>query len=317
MPAEASRRTARRDPGGARRTVRDTLVLTLVERAQPVTIDQVARGVQMSVPMARRRLRVLRDLGLVTVHLPEGLNGPNRVTLAPAARPVLAAALGGEAGDYRVRDGVERVNLAHHDGQVDLYVALSVACGRSRAWRLARFLFEGELRRALPNARLVPDAVALLSAGAGQVAVAFEVDLGTESPSWLAHKALAYAALRSAGAPLLGTSNWRVAVTVPTARRRNRLALAAWEAGLPEGLVSFAVASELTDRDILAPTAWLTPRVVTQDGTERARLAPSCLVETVPTDRSHGGNGLVGPGSRAGADPGSVQEGSFRAGERP
>ncbi|MFA4844933.1 MAG: replication-relaxation family protein [Patescibacteria group bacterium] len=298
-------------------TVRDKLVLRFVEKAQPVTIDQVAGGVQMSVPMARRRLRVLRDLGMVVVHLPEGLNGANRYTLAPSARPALAAAFGGDAEEYRVRVGVQRVNLAHHDGQVLLYAALSVACARSHTWRLDRFLFEGDLRRALPSARLVPDAVALLSAGEARCAVAFEVDLGTESPSWLAKKALAYAALRAAGSPLLGVTDWRVAVTVPTERRRNRLALATWEADVPVGLVYLAVAGELTDRYILAPTGWLTPRVVTQDGAERARLVPEGLLPAVPTDRSHRENGFDAPGQRGGADRGGDHEGSFGAGERP
>ncbi|MCK6481708.1 MAG: replication-relaxation family protein [Planctomycetes bacterium] len=294
--------------------MRDKLLLRFVSAAQPITIAQAATAVAMSVPMARRRLRVLRDLGLVHVHLPEGLNGQNRYTLTAQGALVLTTTFG--EGTYRARGGIERVNLPHHDGQVHLLGSLQLACTRSRTWDLDRFLFEGDVRRALPKAGLVPDAVALLAAGTVRAGVAFEVDLGSESPSWFAKKALLYAELSSRGAPLLGASTWRVAVTVPTARRRNRLALALWEADIPEGLVVIAVAGEVSDRTVLTREPWLTPRVLQERGIARARLVPEGVLPTVPTDRSHRENAPGAREARRGADLFVARDAAFDSAER-
>ncbi len=91
-------------------------------------------------------------------------------------------------------------------------------------------------------------------------AVAIEADLGTENPSWVvSHKAVPYGAARAAGHPLRGCADWCVLFITPTTRRMHRLAAAACEAGVPEGVLYFAVAGEVTDRTFLT-AAWKTYR---------------------------------------------------------
>lgn len=290
VPCE--RRTARKDPGHARVTPREMLALAFIAEAQPITTAHYERLLSLHPRIARRSLQKLRDLGMVTSHV-SSLNEPNRITLAPGARPVLAQAFGRSPEEYRLLSGIGKVNLPHHDGSVALAVALTVACARSERFQLTRFLFERDIRAQLGarSGSLVPDAAALLRDRAGRErAVAFEVDLATENPSFFARtKGEGYAALQGAGAPLLGCADWVVCLVAPSERRRNRLALSAWEAGVPEGLWYFAVADQVSDRTFLEPV-WWTPRLV--EGGQGARLVLESPFETRPTGGSNGRTGL-------------------------
>ena len=218
------------------------------------------------------------------------MNEPNRVTLAHKARGVLARALGRDPSEFRSMSGIGKVSLLHHEVAVDLAVAVHVACARARSFVLREFLFERDIRALLgaPKGALVPDATAVIAHVSGSdMAVAFEVDLASENPSYIARtKIEPYAALQAAGHSIRGCRDWMVCCTVPSERRLNRLALAAWETAVPEGLWYFAVADSLDARNVLT-AVWKTPRVVQ----ERALLVAESplheqLVQGVPTDRT-------------------------------
>ena len=281
-------RTQRRHPGNARVTPRDVLILDLIAKAQPVSTPQIRRFLDASTAVARHRMRILRDLGLVQVHV-SALHEVSRFTLTPKAKGELARALGRDPGEFKAVRGIGKVNLAHHEGVVDLHVALHVACAHSRTFTLVEWMFEKDIRALLGASlkTLVPDATAVVeNYSSYKMAMAFEVDLANESLSYFVrHKVESYADLREVGHPLRKCDAWIVCCTVPSERRLNRLALAAWEAGIPEGLWYFAVAGSLNERNILQ-AVWKTPRVV--DG--QARLVDESPLQTMisnPDLRNH------------------------------
>src|SRR5690349_17861892 len=89
MPSsEHPHRTKRRDPGGARVTPRDLLLVRFIAEAQPVRAADLAMLTGMSHQMVRRRCRVLRDLGVLTTHVVAS-EDPNFYTLGRRAVPLL------------------------------------------------------------------------------------------------------------------------------------------------------------------------------------------------------------------------------------
>src|SRR5688500_17987594 len=83
------RRTQRRSPGRAQATPRDlSLLLRFISEAQPVRATDLEVASGMSTQMIRRRARVLRDLGLLSIHV-VSCEAPNLYTLAPGAVPHL------------------------------------------------------------------------------------------------------------------------------------------------------------------------------------------------------------------------------------
>lgn len=279
-------RTERRKPGGARLTPREAEALAFLSQAQPITTAHYTALLGLSPPIARRSLRKLRDLGLVRVHV-SAMHEPNRFTLTPAAQPVLARALDQSPEEFRVLRGIGRVDLAHHEAVVDLYVALKVAASRSKRLDLEQFTFERDIRRRLgtPRQVMLPDAVAVLAEESGErFAVAFEVDLATENPSWVAtHKVIPYSKLRGIGRPLLGCNRWVVCCVTTSTHRRNRLVQAAWSVGVPEGLWHYSTLTAISGCSILLPATWVTPRVV-MDG-EVARLIAESPFQTGTSNR--------------------------------
>lgn len=302
MSANVPKRATRRDPAGSQVTPRDLLALRFIAEAQPVTTGQVRRLLDLSEDMAHRRLAVLRDHGLVRVHVP-AQHAPNRYTLAPAALPVLARLTGSE--DAWVPRGIDRIDLAHHAATVDVYVALRAATTRSRRVRLSRWVFEREIRKAAGASPgvLVPDAVASFEIEGRAVAVAFEVDLCTENPSFVAAKP--YGQLRAAGTPMLGTTDWSVACVIAGPERRlHRLALAVAEAGAPDGLWHFALLDHLDSRSVLTPT-WLT--VVVDRAANAVSLASSSPFEGVGTARRNSSDGRTATATASAADRSQLQ----------
>lgn len=308
------RRTGRRDPGGSQVTVRETLGLEAISRLQPVTTAHYQKLLGVSGRVARRSLQKLRDLGLVDVHL-TALHEPNRITLNARARRHLARTLGREPDDFRVMLGIGKVNLAHHEATVDVLIAARVGLAKSRRWRLVEYLLERDIRRKelVTRGALLPDAVAVLEGEGGErLAVAFEVDLGTENPSFIVQtKVEGYRRLREEGKPLLGCPSWLVCCTVPTERRRNRLAAAAWDAEVPEGLWYFAVQGEVGDQAILGKV-WVTPRMV-EGG--RARLVAESPFQSVPTECTNGRYGQEEPSAGINGVSPSHEEGCFNSGD--
>jgi DNA-binding PadR family transcriptional regulator len=262
MSRSKPKRAQRQPPGGRQLTPRDLLALKFIAEAQPVTRAQLERYLSMSQAMMYRRLRALRDLGMVQVHV-QGMEYPNYYTLTQKGQQEVARAFGLDPETVRTLRGIRRMNLAHHGGQVDLYVSLQLACVRVKPpIDLTLFEFEGDIRRRLGDVvkdALIPDAVAVLESASGyRVAVAIEVDCGTESPSWFtAMKAKRYDELRAQGLPLRGVDHWTVACVTPSARRRNTLLKAMWEAKLSCGSVWVVSAEDIDDRTVLL-NRWMT-----------------------------------------------------------
>lgn len=242
-------------------TERELALLTFVAEAQPISTEHARLVLEVSAPIARRSIRKLRDLGLIAVHV-VSLNELNRLTLTEAGRARLVRE--GEDRSLRVVRSPGRVGLLHHERSVDLHAALLAAARRLPGVELLEFLHERDVRRELGAGAgaLVPDAVATLSSNNDKVALAVEIDLGTENPSYFARtKIEQYALLHEGGRPLRGVARWCLVVLTESDRRRNRLASAAWEAGVPAGLYYTAVSSELTDQNVFGPV-WWTPRAV-------------------------------------------------------
>lgn len=296
------RRTRRQDPGHARVQPRELVGLEFLSRAGTMRTDQYARLLGMHPRIGRRSAQKLRDLGLVDAKL-TALHESNRLVLTRAGAREVARATGRDPDELRPLSGIGNLDLDHHDLGVDLGIALTVAYSRSRTWHLERLLFEREVRsllRAAPGV-LVPDLVAVLVDGAGErVAIVGEVDLGTENVSYVVStKGRGYQAARERGEPVLGCTEWRVAVVTNSARRRNRLSVGLWEAGAPEGLWYLADAESVTPENVLLPT-WWTPRM-TEGG--RARLVQEALLPPRPTRRSDGWTGLTRPEAALQRDP--------------
>lgn len=312
MSTTSPRRTGRADPGGARVTPRDALILRFVGHAAVVTIAMVAALLDMSPEMARRRLHVLHSLGYVAKTV-TSMEAPTRYTLTPTAVPIVDRLFAPPEGGWRVLRSIERMNLAHHDGQVALHIAFATAGIRSTEWRLERYYYEYEVRRRLgaPADALIPDAVAVLAADDGRRwAVACEVDR-SENPSYLVErKLLPYTDSHAAGGPLMGCASWSVAWLCSSVRRRNRLAEAAWQGGVPDGLHVFAAEAEIDGRSILTP-AWWSPKVV--DGVPT--LTTCGLVGTVVTDRSGRNNVQTSKTTILQADPASAKTQCFTPGD--
>jgi hypothetical protein len=260
--ARTTKRATRAPPRGRHATPRDLVGLQLVAAAQPVSTAQYATYLQMSLPIARRSLRKLRDLALVAVHVPS-MEAASLYTLTRMGALELARISDTDVDAFRVPGDLTRVSF-HHRDVVDVYVALTRALGQMQGRLLERFAFEDELRGRVGTVRnaLIPDAVAVLAETSGERrAYALEVDRGGEVPAYVvARKLVPYAELAAARMPLLGVTPWRVLVTVPTRRRLHRLVLAGWEAGIPEDLFFFAVAETLTPSTIARPI-WETPRL--------------------------------------------------------
>lgn len=312
------KRTTRGDPRGTRITPRDLIALQAIAQAQPMTTRQVQTLLGLSDDMAQRRLRVLHNHGLVRTQV-TALHEQNRYTLAPGAIPTLCR-LGHDSESLWIPRGIERVDLAHHEATIDVYVAVRLATARSGRLQLVRWVFEREIRRSLGDVEgvLVPDAVGLFSReGEAPFAVAFEIDMGSENPSFVAkHKGIAYSVLAESEAPMLGTPCWTVAcVVAPNARRLQRLALALAQVGVREGLWHLCLLGELDSRTVLGPS-WLTPQVNASAGS--VRLAPSSLWPAVGTGvgtRGRSSSDARTPtGSAAAADQARRGSGAFGPG---
>lgn len=269
---------------------RDLRALELVALAQPVTTSQLARYLGMSLPMARRRVRALRDLALVNVAAPR-LDAENNVLLAKRGRRLLVEERGFDMDAIAVMRGISKIHLAHHAAGVSFFVGLTNACERSTKVSLARFAFEAELRRLAggsPEVQ-VPDAVAVVQGRGERLALAIEIDMGSENPSFVVtRKAHPYARMHACGAPLLGEACWVVAFVVTSERRRNRLVSAFHEAAVPEGILYLAVGPGLDEQTLLTDGWWTTR--TSPDG-EHARLveeSPFAPVLTDRSDRRHG-----------------------------
>lgn len=263
----SSQRTQRQDPGRSRLMPRELEALDFIADAQPIATAAYQEFLGVSVFVARRSLRKLRNLGLVTVFI-TALEAPSHFALTKRGAVLIAETLNRPIEAVRVVRGISKLPLRHHDGGVQLAATLYRASRRGSACTLDAFQFECAIRRTLKvgASAQVPDAVAVLKDGAGhRLAWAIEIDLATESPAYVAlRKGKPYAELKAQGAPLLTVSDWRVVCIVPTEQRLKRLVAALWDAGVPEGQWYFAIAGEVRAETVLS-SAWRTVRT-TSDG---------------------------------------------------
>lgn len=260
----AVQRTARRNPGGRVVGPRDLLGLRLIAQARVVSTTQYMAYLEVPRSIAWRSLARLRDHGLVRVHV-DRLDDDNRYALSREGSVALARACGGSPEDFPVVRGTGDLG-PHHARAVDLGVAIQVALAKSKRLSLVRFLFEADLRNGLGDTRgaLVPDLGFVVETKGGErTAYAAEIDLSQESAPYVRkHKLAPYRDLALLGAPLLGVSDWRVLILVPSARRLDMLAEAAWEVGVPESRFYFALHADVASATVLTAAPWLTPRAV-------------------------------------------------------
>lgn len=163
---------------------------------------------------AARRLRRLYDARVLDVRSPnpasEGL-----YSLGPAGWQVLR-----EQGE-KVVAAIPRGGLTHHLAIVETWVALATMLPLATTLQFARA--DWELRAECAGARLpiVPDIFAVLESPEGAVALAVEVDLGTEPLKVLRAKLAIYRQLYGSAAGLFG---WPQFVLAVVTSGRGRLA---------------------------------------------------------------------------------------------
>lgn len=260
---------------------------------------ELAQLLGMSMEMTRRRSRGLHALDLVAVTaLAAEMPNLYRSTPKGAAHVARVFALDGEGLSAGSR-GQPVVSL-HRDLTVAIYVALTVACAKSKTWQMVEFEFEAATRRRVGSVEgmLIPDAIAVLEhRDGGRVALAIESDGdGAENPSRLAtRKMIPLGDARERGAKLKGVSPFVVVWLSPDLRRRNRIASAAWSAGCPLGVHYFLSLPELDSATILRD-AWWTFRPSAGGGARLVHESPVEIVQapvatTVVTARCDGGNG--------------------------
>lgn len=257
----ANKRTIRLPVGRRRLMPRELWALAWMARgAQPMTTGQYCRLLAVSHPIGRRSLRKLRDLRLVRVHV-LGQEEASRYTLTETGKRQVVEAFGESYAKARTPRGVGALGaLPHHEGTVDV----AIACARLEVEHgvdLVRFKFERTIRAELGvgSSARVPDAVSVHdSGGGGRLAVAWEIDLATENPNYVAAtKGQPYADIWQAGRDLDGESRWVVVCVVPTQRRVHSLVRAMWEL-LPEGLWFFVLSDELCRHGLSNQSAWQT-----------------------------------------------------------
>jgi hypothetical protein len=138
---------------------------------------------------------------------------------------------------------------AHEATVIRFWAQLAVTCFRSRIISLARFRFEHELAPGhLDTLRAHrPDAHFEVVADGASRHVFLECDRGTESPSTVAKKCIAYARHRTAGLPVAGVVPDQVALLVPRPRRLEVLARSLHEVPVPIRAIVFDERSTALD----------------------------------------------------------------------
>lgn len=170
-------------------TDRDLDALTLTGLCAYVSTNQIAREFFPTLDRARRRLRVLFDAGYVAVTLASSTL-PNLVSLTRKGLSTVSEARGEVADRLRLAGTIRLAGVRHHLGVVDVRLYAAVL-GAKRGAPLVRWS-NGSSERfkafGFDAARLSPDGLAEFQTPRGPVAVAVEVDLGTETLAVLSRK---------------------------------------------------------------------------------------------------------------------------------
>ncbi len=207
-------RASRRNGIGLRLQPRDVELLRAVARLRVARTSDLAvlcfGGVRRDT--AKSRLRVLFDGGYLNVSSPDQAV-ENLYSLGPRGR-VLMTDLGEPAA------AVPRGGLAHHLGIVGTWVALSSIGIPGLGLELARADWELRSEFGKQGLAVVPDLFAVLSVGPARLALAVEVDLGTEPLRVLRAKVRAYDRLLRAEHGLFGWPDFVLAAALVDDRRR-------------------------------------------------------------------------------------------------
>ena len=208
-------------------TERDELVLEALVRFRLARTSDLARtafpGVRPTT--CSLRLRRLFDAGYVDVR-PGDRSEENVYSLGPLGLR-WAEAEGLAVGR------IPRGSIEHHLGIVRAWSALAAELGRLHGVELELARADWDLREefGVQGLAVVPDLLLVLGARSGSVAVAVEVDLGTEGLSVFRAKVGAYAALADRRAGLFGYRDFTLAVAVGPAGRLpgvRRVLASAW-----------------------------------------------------------------------------------------
>jgi hypothetical protein len=246
--------------------------MDFVKDAQPVSTSAICTAFNMSSDMVRRRTRILKGLGMLTIHV-RAMHEENRIVLGTRAPLELTRAFDIDPSEVWVPRGIGKVDLAHHEPSVQLHASFLSATLASDTWDLTWHHERAVRRRMNTRGARVPDSVALLRNLKTGIthAIIVEVEL-TNNPSWVASKAEDYADAKDDGAKVWDCANWTVLYVVPSRRRLNRLVSAIWNAGVPEGIAHFIEIKDIKDPSRILTDAPYTTAAVGEDG-DRARLA--------------------------------------------
>ena len=287
----ATRHTARRARGVRAKalpavvTERDLLILTFLGLVRYATSHQVARALEFpSVDRCLRRLRVLFDLGYA-VNTYRDSRQPNLVS---ATRAGLAAVISSRPefeGRLQTAGPIRGPAIAHALGVVDARIYAErfgrVFAAPLLAWHGPR---SHETASRLEPATLRPDGLALFGTSTAAMAIAIEVDCGTEGSKVLAAKLAAYGAVFRRTPPGLGEC-WLVATGAE--RRLELLATLVREARLHHVVRLMPLATITTTT--VAPLAPLVAK------------RPSSSLDVLNTPKDAARRGPLPPG-----DPGPV-----------
>lgn len=162
---------------------RDERMLAKLGAARWLTTGQVARlsYAGVSLEMARRRLRVLRQAGYVFTHqanhMAEALH-----TLGPAGRTLLFRH--GHPDPLRLEKRPPK-NLEHFLGINDIRIAVEQSA-RREAIPLHFFFSCWELAQQGWEYAIIPDGICQVEGQGGETTLLFEYDRGGEAPSYFA-----------------------------------------------------------------------------------------------------------------------------------
>ncbi|MDB4931668.1 MAG: Replication-relaxation [Myxococcaceae bacterium] len=213
---------------------RDLDLLGVLYWAGLLSMPQLERLFFPSRRRAQQRMRALLDRGLVRAHLQgEALHRPNVYTLAPTGRSLLidAGRLGPEAAPPRALPRVSK--LAHALAVREVFAAF-LGADRNGHLRLDDFRFEDELvaEPAFRGAKVIPDALALVTREEGMRTVGIEVDLGTEPHAVLRAKLETWRRLVEHGRSEAVPTTTALLLTASSEGRRASLLRLASEVGL-------------------------------------------------------------------------------------
>lgn len=238
MTAGAESRRERRNGWAAKQTVRvnaerDPLLCYSIGRCKVLPTRDIALLAFGSRETARDRLRKLHCAGYVRAHVRD-LAADNLYTLTERGRALAVEHVDADADELVVVRTLPK-QLEHLLGVNRMRVCLTVASRALPHEPLRAYVPDWELQAMRHTALvgLVPDAIARLRdvRGANRF-VAIEVDAGTENPSYVAKKLVAYEQHMRAGLPIHGADIERVVLVAPGARRLRSLARAIVAAGV-------------------------------------------------------------------------------------